>query len=146
MSTHNIPFSIYQRKSPNIVINLQLWDFFQGTQERVRNSCGKRAISVRATEVLLYWEDVVSILCCSITISFRSAVSLGHHRRLQHSPPSDPVFSCSSCAGKGKPYPFLNSVFPHFNLFFLSLCFANPKNLEKWTNQIRTVSWLGLQV
>ena len=28
--------------------------FFQGTQERVRNSRGRRAISVRATEVLLY--------------------------------------------------------------------------------------------
>ena len=28
--------------------------FFQGTQERVRNSRGKRAIGVRATEVLLY--------------------------------------------------------------------------------------------
>ena len=28
--------------------------FFLGTQEHVRNSCGKRAISVRATEVLLY--------------------------------------------------------------------------------------------
>ena len=28
--------------------------FFQGTQERVRNSRGKKAISVRATEVLLY--------------------------------------------------------------------------------------------
>ena len=30
--------------------------FFQGTQKRVRNSHGKRAISVRATEVLLYQE------------------------------------------------------------------------------------------
>ena len=29
-------------------------EFFEGTQERVRNSRGKRAISVRATEVLLY--------------------------------------------------------------------------------------------
>ena len=29
---------------------------FQGTHERVRNSRGKRAISVRATEVLLYME------------------------------------------------------------------------------------------
>ena len=29
-------------------------EFFQGTQERVRNSRGKQAISVRATEVLLY--------------------------------------------------------------------------------------------
>ena len=34
--------------------NLQLWAFFQGTQERVRNRGGKRAISVRAIEVLLY--------------------------------------------------------------------------------------------
>ena len=29
-------------------------DFFLGTQKRVRNSRGKRAISVRVTEVLLY--------------------------------------------------------------------------------------------
>ena len=29
-------------------------EFFPGTQERVRNSRGKRAISVRVTEVLLY--------------------------------------------------------------------------------------------
>ena len=28
--------------------------FFQGTEERVRNSRGRRVISVRATEVLLY--------------------------------------------------------------------------------------------
>ena len=28
--------------------------FFLGTQKRVRNSRGKRAVSVRATEVLLY--------------------------------------------------------------------------------------------
>ena len=31
--------------------------FFLGTQERVRNSHGKRAISVRATEVLLYFDS-----------------------------------------------------------------------------------------
>ena len=31
----------------------QLWDFFLGTQEQVRNSRGQRAISVRASEVLL---------------------------------------------------------------------------------------------
>ena len=31
-------------------------DFFLGTQERVRNRCGKQAISVGATEVLLYLE------------------------------------------------------------------------------------------
>ena len=53
MSTHNIPFSLYERKSPNFLLHLQLWDCFKGTQERIRNSRGKRAISVRATEVLL---------------------------------------------------------------------------------------------
>ena len=37
-----------------IIPNLQLRDFFLGTQERVRNIRGKRAISVRAIEVLLY--------------------------------------------------------------------------------------------
>ena len=30
--------------------------FFKWARERVRNSCGKRAFSVRATEVLLYLE------------------------------------------------------------------------------------------
>ena len=33
---------------------LPLWKKFLGTQERVRNSRSKRAISVRAIEVLLY--------------------------------------------------------------------------------------------
>ena len=36
--------------------------FFQGTQARVRNSHGKRAISVRAIEVLLYLSKHLSIL------------------------------------------------------------------------------------
>ena len=54
MRTHIIPFSVYKRKSTEIIPNLQLLDFFQGTQRQVRNSRGKRAISVRATEVLLY--------------------------------------------------------------------------------------------
>ena len=55
MSTHNIPFSIKKKKK--ITLNYPksaAMRFFQGTQERVRNSHGKRAISVRATEVLLY--------------------------------------------------------------------------------------------
>ena len=40
MSTHNIAFSILNKKSPKIEINpnLQLWDFFQEIQERFRNS------------------------------------------------------------------------------------------------------------
>ena len=44
--------------------------FFQGTQERVWNSCGKPAISVQATEGLLYvymekyetWNQILHIL------------------------------------------------------------------------------------
>ena len=37
---------------PNTIMSAAM-GFFQGTQERVRNSRGKRATSVRATEVLL---------------------------------------------------------------------------------------------
>ena len=55
MTTHNIPFSKYKGKSALIIPNLQLSDFFQEIQRRVRNSHGKRVISVRATEVLLYF-------------------------------------------------------------------------------------------
>ena len=35
-------------------------EFFLGTQERVRNSRGKRAISVRAIEVLLYLNSIIN--------------------------------------------------------------------------------------
>ena len=48
MSTHNIPFLNIKKKIVLIITNLQLWNLFQGTQERVRNSHGKRAISVLA--------------------------------------------------------------------------------------------------
>ena len=43
-----------KKKSPSIIPNLQLWDFFKGTQEQVRNGRGKQTISVRATEGLLW--------------------------------------------------------------------------------------------
>ena len=56
MSTHNIPFSIYKKKITLNYPKSTVMGFFQGTQERVRNSRGKRAINVRATEVLLYFE------------------------------------------------------------------------------------------
>ena len=58
MSTHNITFLNSKKKSTLIIPNLHLWGLFQGTLERVRNSRGKRAISVRATEVLLYVDFV----------------------------------------------------------------------------------------
>ena len=54
MSTHNIPFLNIKKK---IILNYAksaTIGFVQGTQELVRNSRGKRAISVRAIEVLLY--------------------------------------------------------------------------------------------
>ena len=59
MSTHNMPFiNISKEKKPLIITNLHGVSFFLGTEERVRNSRGKRAISVRATEVLLYMQGL----------------------------------------------------------------------------------------
>ena len=60
MRTRNVLFSIYNRKSGEIIPNLLLLDFFQGTQRRVRKSRGKRAISVRVIEVLLYSSATVT--------------------------------------------------------------------------------------
>ena len=54
MSTHNIPFFNIKKKITLNYFKSAAKGFFLGTQKRVRNSHGKRAISVRATEVLLY--------------------------------------------------------------------------------------------
>ena len=56
MSIHNIPFFNIKQKITLNYLKSAAKGFFPGTQERVRNSRGKRAISVRATdsEVLLY--------------------------------------------------------------------------------------------
>ena len=59
MRTHNIPFSIYKRKSPLIIPNLLLWNFLLLSQERVPNIHGKRAVSVQDTEVLLYHMNII---------------------------------------------------------------------------------------
>ena len=50
MSTRNIAFSIYRKNHPKLSQICSYGNF----QERVRNSRGKRPISVRATKVLLY--------------------------------------------------------------------------------------------
>ena len=55
MSTHNIPFSVEEENHPKLSQIYSYGIFFNGTQERVRNSHGNRAISVRAIEVLLYF-------------------------------------------------------------------------------------------
>ena len=47
-------FSIKKKISLNYPKYAATGFFFQGNQEQVRNSHGKRAISVRAIEVLLY--------------------------------------------------------------------------------------------
>ena len=52
-SNEKTKYTIFNIKK-KITLNLQLRHFFQRTQERVRNSRGKRAISVRAIEVLLF--------------------------------------------------------------------------------------------
>ena len=54
MRAHTIPFSICKGKIPLNYPKSAAMGFFQGTQDRVRNSRGKRAFGVRAIEVLLY--------------------------------------------------------------------------------------------
>ena len=54
MSTHNIPFLNIKKKMTINYPKSASMRFFQGTQERVRNIRGKRAIGVRAIEDLLY--------------------------------------------------------------------------------------------
>ena len=51
-------FNVKKENRPNLSLICSYGILFLGTQERVRNSCGKRAISVRATEVLLYIVEV----------------------------------------------------------------------------------------
>ena len=53
MSTHNIQFHDKIRKFPEIFVSLSYRENLVGTKKRVRISHGKRAIGVRAIEVLL---------------------------------------------------------------------------------------------
>ena len=63
MSTHNIPLSILKNKITHNYPKYAAMGFFLETQEQVRNNSGKRAISVRPIEVLLYYffSDVGSV-------------------------------------------------------------------------------------
>ena len=47
-------FNIEKENHPKIISNLQLWIFVPNDSRTSSNSPGKRAISVRATEVLVY--------------------------------------------------------------------------------------------
>ena len=55
MSTHNVPFFNMKKKNTQNYPKSAAMGFFQRIQERVRKIRGKRAISVRAIEVLLYY-------------------------------------------------------------------------------------------
>ena len=87
-------YTIFNMKKRKITLNYPTdaaLGFFQGTQERIRTSRGKRAISVRAIEVLLYHE-VLSYLSkelhlnlmynktCSCTDLFASALGSKYHQ------------------------------------------------------------------
>ena len=54
--TQHTIFNMQKKISLNYPKSADIGLFFQGTQIRVQNSHGKRAISVRAIEVLLYFE------------------------------------------------------------------------------------------
>ena len=53
--THYTIFNKQKGNHPKLSQICSYAFLYQGTQERVRNSRGERAISVRATEVLLYY-------------------------------------------------------------------------------------------
>ena len=61
MSTHNILYQYKKENHPklskNTIMSAAMGLFLLGTQERVRNSRGKRAISVRASKIVLYMSD-----------------------------------------------------------------------------------------
>ena len=54
MSTHNIQFRDKTREMSQFFVFLSFWKDFVGTEKRVRIIHGKRAIRVRAIEVILY--------------------------------------------------------------------------------------------
>ena len=54
MSTQNIPFFNMKKRNTLNYLKSAAMFFFQVTEERVRKSRGKRVISIRATEALLY--------------------------------------------------------------------------------------------
>ena len=74
MKTHNVPFSIKKKKkiTLNYLKPAAKGFFFLGTQERVQNSHGRRAISVRAIEVLLYKGNQLKMPWLADVITYNS--------------------------------------------------------------------------
>ena len=73
MSTHTYHFQ-YKKKNIQNYPKSAAMGFFLGTQERVRNSRDKRAISVRATEVDVINRMIVqsNVICCLSLLGFSS--------------------------------------------------------------------------
>ena len=59
--TQHTIFNIKKRKITLNYPKSAAMGFFQGTEKLVRNSHGKRAINVRAIEVLLYFQALIQI-------------------------------------------------------------------------------------
>ena len=77
--THNIQFHDKIRKNPYIFVFLSYWKDFVGAEKRVWIIYGKRAIRVRAIEVILY----LSIFCLRMRMTPRnSCVGLWHKMKL----------------------------------------------------------------
>ena len=74
MSTHNIQCHDKIRKKILIFVFLSYWKNFVGTEKRVRIIHGKRAIRVRAIEVILYKRMKIGVLVllklCITAMSF----------------------------------------------------------------------------
>ena len=63
MKSYNIPKKKKKKSTLNYPNSAVIGFFFKEIKERVRNSCGKRTIGVRATEGLLY-----SVIGSKITV------------------------------------------------------------------------------
>ena len=68
MSTHNIQFHDKIRKKSLNICFLLCWKDFVGTEKRVRIIHGKRAIRVRAIEVILYFPGIIGLVLCLLTL------------------------------------------------------------------------------
>ena len=96
--------------------------FFLGTQARVRNSHGKRAISVRATEVLLYFQCNSSLYApyCSQSMNFKSfSVVI--------------ILHCSSILFNLVPiYAYFIVITPAWSLAISNLAWTSRSWMELW--------------
>ena len=83
MSIHNITFHDKIRKKPLTVCFLELLEEFVETEKRVRIIHGKRAIRVRAIEVILYKGYVIVFLNIVMCFLFQRKKTTGRRIKLK---------------------------------------------------------------